>query len=102
MYLCYLCIDFSVSASIDKSMRCVWNILHVTWVILRPSGTHYSPFVRGQNNILFSGCVYNILDHGTLEILQLCHLGICMYTMETRTGLIEYPYTPHIEEDYQF
>ena len=43
-------------------------------------------------------CMYNILHHGTLEILQLCHLGICMYTMETDTGLIEYPYTPHIEE----
>ena len=48
---------------------------------------------------LLGACVYNILRHGTLEILQLCHLGICMYTMETRKGLTEYPYTLHIEED---
>ena len=44
--------------------------------------------------------MYNILRHGTLEILQPCHLGICMYTMETRKGLTEYPYTLHIEEVY--
>ena len=37
----------------------------------------------------------------TLEILQLCHLGICMYTMGTRKGLTEYPYTLHIEEVYE-
>ena len=60
-------------------------------VILQPSGTHYSPFVRGQHIMFFGGCVYNILHHGTLEILQLCHLGICMCTMEAHTGLIEYP-----------
>ena len=42
--------------------------------------------------------MYIILHHGTLEILQLCHLGICVYAVEAHTGLIEYPYTPHIEE----
>ena len=44
--------------------------------------------------------MYIVMHHGTLEILQLCHLGICMCTMETHTGLIEYPYTLHIEEAY--
>ena len=72
--------------------------MHVTWVIPHPSGTHYSPVVRGQHIIFFGACVYNILRHGTLEILQLCHLGICMCTMETHTGLIGKPYTLHIEE----
>ena len=52
--------------------------------------------------ILFGACVYNILRRGTLEILQLCHLGICMYTMETREGLAEYQYTLHIEEVYNY
>ena len=51
-----------------------------------------------QRSFFFGGCVYNILHHGTLKVLQLCHLGICMYTMQTRTGLIEYLCTPHIEE----
>ena len=46
-------------------------------------------------------CVHCIA-HGTLEILQLCHLGICMYTMETRTGLIEYAYTLHQDEGYNY
>ena len=70
-------------------------------------GSFYTPQGRitvhlSEVNTLFfmSGCVYNILHHGILEILQLCHLGICMYAMETRTSLIEYPYTPHIEEVY--
>ena len=99
MYSCCLCSDFSFSQSSDESMRGV----HGTYCmslgsILHPSGTHYSPFVRGQHIISFGACVYNILRHGTLEILQLCHLGICMYTMETRKGLTEYPYTLHIEE----
>ena len=99
MYLCCLCIDFSVSQSIDKSIRRVWNILYVTWDSLHPSGTHYNPFVRGHCFICLACCLQNILHHGTLEILHLCHLGICsMYTMETRSGLIEYPCSPHIEE----
>ena len=50
--------------------------------------------------IFVGACGCNIMRHGTLEILQLCHLGICMYTMETRKGLKEYTYTLHIEEGY--
>ena len=50
--------------------------------------------------IFFGACGYNIMRHETLEILQLCHLGICMCTMETRMGLTEYPYTLHIEEGH--
>ena len=79
-------------------MACAWNILHVTWVILHPLGTQYSPFVQGQIFKFLDCCVYNILHYEILEILELCHLGICMYIMGTRKGLTEYPYTLHIEE----
>ena len=99
MYPCSLCSDFSVSQSIDESM---WGV-HGTYCI--SLGSFYTPQGRitvhlSEVKILisFGDCVYNILRHGTLDILQLRHLGICMYTMETHTGLIEYPYTLHIEE----
>ena len=73
-------------------MACAWNILHVTWVILHPSGSQDNPFVHGHYIIFFGGCVYNTLHHGTLEILQLCHLGIGMDTMEAHAGLTILPY----------
>ena len=38
------------------------------------------------------------MQYETLEILQLCHLGICMFIIWIRTGLIKSPYTSHIEE----
>ena len=99
MYSCCPCSDFSVSQSSDESMRGV----HGTYCM--SLGSFYTPqgsitvhLSEVKISFFFGACVYNILRHGTLEILQLCHLGICMYTMETRKGLTEYPYTLHIEE----
>ena len=37
---------------------------------------------------VFGGCAYDILHHGTLEILQLCHLGTCMYVVEAAWVLL--------------
>ena len=94
MYHGCLCIDFSVSQSIDESIRVVYRTYCMS---LRQ---FYTPQCRNIFHlymviILFfcGGCVYIILHHGTLEILQLCHLGICMYTMEAHTGLTILPYT---------
>ena len=98
MYLCCLCIDFSVSQSIDKSMRCVYGTYCMSL------GSFYTPQERNTIHLsevkifLFSGCVYNTLHHGTLEILQLCHLEICVYTMKAHTGFTILPYTLDIEE----
>ena len=58
---------------------------------------HFTPLRNAIQSIcqrstsVFSAAVCNTLHHGTLEILQLCHLGICVYTMEAHTGLTMLP-----------
>ena len=98
-----LCMDFSVSQSIDKSIRRVHGTccmsLRQFYTPQECNTVHLSEVII---LCFFGGCAVDILHHGTLEILQLCHLGFCMYTMETHMGLIEYPYTPHIEEAQSF
>ena len=83
-------------------MACEWNILHVTSGILHPPGMHYNPVIRVLFCIILVCCQYIILQHGTSGILHLCHLGICMYSVEAHMCLTVYPYARHIEEGKHF